>query len=76
MSTEASNKATATHKTTRRHRLLSFFFALVFAPTIYPTQAHAQIIGDLEASIPFQFYVGDTKLPAGEYRIRCWTIPT
>jgi hypothetical protein len=70
MSTEASNKATATHKTTRRHRLLSFFFALVFAPTIYPTQAHAQIIGDLEASIPFQFYVGDTKLPAGEYRIR------
>jgi len=42
---------------------------LVLALTIYPTQAHAQIIGDLEAKVPFQFQVGDTKFPAGEYRI-------
>jgi hypothetical protein len=70
MFTEAINKVTANHKATRRHHLLSFFFALVFALTIYPTRAHAQIIGDLEANISFQFYVGDTKFPAGEYRIR------
>ena len=63
MFVEAINKLTASHKSTRRHHLLSFFFALVFALTIYPTQAHAQIIGDLEAKIPFQFHVGDTKLP-------------
>ena len=70
MFTEAINKVTANHKATRRHHLLSLFFALVFALTIYPTQAHAQIIGDLEAKIPFQFHVGNTELPAGEYRIR------
>ena len=49
--------------------MLSLFIALVFALTIYPTQAHAQIIGDLEVNIPFQFHAGNTKLPAGEYRI-------
>jgi hypothetical protein len=42
---------------------------LVFVLTLYPTQAHAQIIGDLEAKTPFQFHVGNTELPAGEYRI-------
>jgi hypothetical protein len=69
MLTEAINKAIASHKATRRRHLLSFFFALVFALTIYPTQAHAQIIGDVEAKIPFQFHAGNTKFPAGEYRI-------
>jgi hypothetical protein len=67
---EAINEVTASHKPTRRYHLLSLFIALVFALTIYPTQAHAQIIGDLEAKIPFQFHVGNTELPAGEYRIR------
>jgi hypothetical protein len=70
MFTEVINKVTASHKATRRHHLLSSFIALVFALTIYPTRAHAQIIGDLDANIPFQFYVGNTKLPAGEYRIQ------
>jgi hypothetical protein len=69
MFTEVINKVTANHKATRRHHLLSFFFALVFALTIYPRNAQAQITDDLEAKIPFQFHVGDTKLPAGEYRI-------
>jgi hypothetical protein len=49
--------------------LLSLLIALVFALTIYPTKAHAQIIGDLEVNIPFQFHAGNTKLPAGKYRI-------
>ncbi|MDQ1409664.1 MAG: hypothetical protein QOJ41_1399 [Acidobacteriaceae bacterium] len=70
MSTEVINKVTATHELTRPHHLLSFFFALVFALAIYPAEAHAQIIGNLEANIPFQFYAGNTKLPAGDYRIQ------
>jgi hypothetical protein len=59
----------ASHKTTRGHQLLSLFVALVLALTIYASKAKAQIIGDLEANIPFQFHVGNAKLPAGEYRI-------
>jgi hypothetical protein len=43
--------------------------ALLLAATIYPRTAQAQIVGDLEANIPFQFHVGNTKLPAGQYRI-------
>ena len=70
MFTEAINKVTANHRETIRHHLLSSFIAMVFALTIYPTQAHAQIIGDLEAKIPFQFHAGNTELPAGDYRIR------
>jgi hypothetical protein len=70
MFTEAINKVTAIHKRTRRHHLLSFVIALFFALAIYSTGAHAQIIGGLEANIPFQFYAGNTKLPAGEYRIQ------
>lgn len=69
MFTEVTNQVTASHKATRRHHLLSLFFALVLALTIYPTQAHAQIIDDLEANIPFQFHAGSAKFPAGEYRI-------
>lgn len=56
-------------KVARRHYLLSLFVALAFVLTIYPSKANAQIVGDLEANIPFQFHVGNTKLPAGEYRI-------
>src|SRR3984893_5864786 len=70
MFTEVINKATASHKATRPHHLLSLFIALFFALTIYPATTHAQIIGSLEANIPFQFYAGNTKLPAGEYRIQ------
>ena len=70
MFTEAINRVPASHKATRRYHLLSSLLALVFAFAIYPTQAHAQIIGSLEANIPFPFYAGNTKLPAGEYRIQ------
>jgi hypothetical protein len=69
MFTEAINKVTPNHEGTRRYHLLSLFIALVFASTIYPTKANAQIIGDVEAKIPFQFHAGSTKFPAGEYRI-------
>ena len=36
---------------------------------MYPTKADAQIVGDMEANIPFQFHVGNTKLPPGKYVI-------
>ena len=69
MFTEVLDKAHANHIGTRGRRLLPLFIALVFALTIYPTKAHAQIIGNLEANIPFQFHVGNTKLPPGKYVI-------
>jgi hypothetical protein len=69
MSTETINKGTANCKATRRHHLLSFFIALILAMTIYPAKAHAQIIGNLEVTIPFQFHAGNAKLPAGKYII-------
>jgi len=69
MFTESIDKVTASHKTTRRHHVLSLLIALVFALTIYPAEAKAQIIGDLEVNIPFHFPVGNAKLPACKYRI-------
>lgn len=52
------------------HQLLSLFIALVFAVTLYPSKAQAQIIGEMEANIPFQFHAGNVRLPAGRYFIR------
>ena len=49
--------------------LLLSFMALFFALTIYPSKVHAQIIGELEANIPFQFHAGNAKFPAGKYLI-------
>jgi hypothetical protein len=66
---ETINKAHASDKGIRGHRLLSSFIALVFALTIYATRTHAQIIGDLEVNIPFQFHAGNAKLPPGKYLI-------
>jgi hypothetical protein len=54
---------------TSKHLLLSLFIALVLGLTVYSTKAQAQIIGDMEADIPFQFHAGNTKFPAGKYII-------
>jgi hypothetical protein len=54
----------------KKHHLVSLFVALVLAAMIYPNPAHAQLVGSMEADIPFQFHAGDTKLPAGKYVIR------
>lgn len=69
MLVEAFEKAHATPKRTRRYQLPSLFVTLVLALTIFAGAAKAQIVGDLEVNIPFQFHAGNTKLPAGEYRI-------
>jgi hypothetical protein len=50
-------------------QFLSLFVLSVFALTIFAGKAHAQIVGDLDVNIPFQFHAGNTKLPAGKYRI-------
>jgi hypothetical protein len=70
MFNETIDKAYASQEGTRGRRLLPLFIALVFALTIHPAKAHAQIAGELEADIPFQFHAGNTKLPPGKYIIR------
>jgi hypothetical protein len=69
MFVETTEKGHASHKGARVRHMLSLLIALVFALTIYPAKAHAQIIGNLEVNIPFAFHAGNTKLPAGNYRI-------
>ena len=66
---ETIDKHHVNQQGTRRHHWLSLLIAILFALTIYPTKAHAQIIGNLEVNVPFQFHVGNTKLPAGKYVI-------
>jgi len=61
--------ASPTGTMTVRRYILSLFIAVMFALTIYPGDAHAQIVGDLEVNIPFQFHAGNVKLPAGKYII-------
>jgi hypothetical protein len=70
MITEEIDKAHANHIGTRGRQLLLSFIALMFVLTIYPSKAHAQIVGDLEVDIPFQFHAGDAKFPAGKYVVR------
>ena len=65
----AIRKAHANHIATSGRQSLLSFVALAFVLTIYPTIAHAQIVGDLEVTIPFQFHAGDAKLPPGKYII-------
>src|SRR5579862_383008 len=70
MFADATSTAQASHNmTTGTRNILSFFIALVLTLTISPTKAHAQIFGDLEVNIPFQFHVGNAKLPPGKYTI-------
>jgi hypothetical protein len=54
---------------TGARNLLALLSVLAFTLCLSPTKAHAQIIGGLEVDIPFQFHVGDARLPAGKYYI-------
>src|ERR1700676_3751878 len=67
---ETIDKVHATHKGAKGHHWLSLLMALLFALTICPSKAPAQIIGNLEVNIPFQFHAGNAKLPPGNYIIR------
>jgi hypothetical protein len=66
---ERIDRVQAGPKRTRVHQSLWSLIALVLALTIYSAKAHAQIVGDLEVNIPFQFHAGHTKLPPGNYVI-------
>jgi hypothetical protein len=70
MFTEFTHKAHPNDKGRKYCQLMSLVIAMVFALSIHPAKAHAQIIGELEVNIPFQFYAGDAKLPAGKYVVR------
>jgi hypothetical protein len=70
MFTEESGNTHEGQNRIKKHHLLSLFMALVFAAMIYANPARAQLVGSMEADIPFQFHAGDTKLPAGKYVIR------
>src|ERR1700747_3699563 len=69
MFTATTPKTEATKKRNSVQRLLSLLVLSVFALTIFAGKARAQIVGDLDVNIPFQFHAGNTKLPAGKYRI-------
>jgi hypothetical protein len=70
MFAEAIKGAHASHNlTTRLRNVLLLLLTLVCTLTISPIKAHAQIIGALEVTIPFQFHAGDVKLPPGKYII-------
>jgi hypothetical protein len=47
--------------------LLAVVGVLLFALAISPGKAQAQILGKIEANIPFPFHVGDARFPAGKY---------
>jgi hypothetical protein len=53
----------------KTHHLMSLFIVWVLAVTLYPSKAEAQIIGEVEANIPFPFHAGNVRLPAGRYFI-------
>jgi hypothetical protein len=69
MHTEAIGMGHQGQKRIERRHLVALFVALVFASMTCPNQARAQIVGDMEANIPFQFYAGNAKFPAGKYVI-------
>ena len=65
-----TDKAHTNPQSVKAYQLFPLFVALIFALTIHPAKAHAQIEGALEVTIPFQFYAGNAKLPAGKYILR------
>ena len=66
---ENTKKVQVNQQKTRRHRWLSLLIAVLFALMVCPSKAPAQIIGNLEVNIPFQFHAGNAKLPPGKYII-------
>ena len=54
---------------TKRKQLMMLGVALIVALAMSPTKAHAQIMGTVVVNVPFDFQVGNNKLPAGKYVI-------
>jgi hypothetical protein len=64
-----TNQAQTNHNVTKRLKMVSLFIAVVFAFTIHPNKAQAQVIDTLEINVPFHFYAANTELPPGNYSI-------
>jgi hypothetical protein len=67
---QETNKAHSNQIITKARQMSWVFIAFVFALMIYPSRAHAQVIGTLDVNIPFQFQAGESVLPPGNYIIR------
>jgi hypothetical protein len=67
---EKSDKTRVAREGAARYQVVRMFIALVFVAMIYPQHTQAQLVGTMEADIPFQFHAGNTKLPAGKYFFR------
>jgi hypothetical protein len=70
MFTQGIQKAQASHRKTSVQQLLSLLILSLLALTIFAGKAHAQIVGEVDVNVPFQFHVGNAKFPAGMYHIR------
>lgn len=66
---ENIEKTHPSNTATKGRHALPLLIAFVLALAICPAKAHAQVIGNLEVDVPFQFHAGDTRLPAGKYTI-------
>src|SRR5258708_38392780 len=70
MSIENVDKGYASKNGTKSRQLLSLFAGLALALTIGASNAKAQIAGDLEVKVAFDFHAGNSDFPGGEHRIR------
>jgi hypothetical protein len=61
MGIETIDKVQVNQQGTRRHHWLSLLIAVLFALMVCPSKAPAQIIGNLEVNIPFQFHAGNAN---------------
>jgi hypothetical protein len=53
-----------------KRRMISMVAVAMFVTTLAVTSARAQNAREVAVSIPFDFYAGNTALPAGDYYIR------
>lgn len=49
---------------------MSIFMALGLLIAFGASRAQAQIVGEIEADIPFQFHAGNARFPAGKYILK------
>lgn len=53
-----------------RKKMLMSLISLSLLVLLGASSARAQVVGEVEAKIPFNFYAGNTRLPAGKYFIK------
>ena len=53
-----------------RRQLMSIFMLLGLLLAFGASKAQAQVVGSVEADIPFQFHAGDAKFAPGKYTVR------